>query len=301
VKSLILGGVLLLLALGLSLSSAAAAPMALADGPIVLRDAAQHELRLEHPPHRIITLLPSLTETVCALHECARLIATDRYSDWPDSVKALPKTGGLDDSQIELIVSLKPDVVILAHAPRVTDRLRELGVPTFVVETHTYADISRTVSAIGELLAVADQAASLNRDIENSVAAVAVSARRDLQGRSPLIYYEVDSGPYGAGPDSFIGELLARLGARNILTPDLGPFPKLNPEYVVRHDPDVIFVSPQEAPNLAHRPGWDQVRAVREKRICSFAPQVRDTIVRAGPRVAEGFKAMADCLERVAP
>jgi cobalamin transport system substrate-binding protein len=295
----------LLLALGLILSNLAAAPITLADGPAdeptVLRDAGQHELRLEHPPRRIITLLPSLTETVCALHECARLIATDRYSNWPDSVKALPKTGGLDDPQIELIVSLKPDVVILAHAPRVTDRLRELGVPTFVVETHTYADISGTVSAIGQLLAVPDEAASLNRDIESSVAAVAASARRGLQGRSPLFYYEVDSGPYGAGPESFIGEMLARLGARNILTPDLGPFPKLNPEYVVRHNPDVIFVSPQEAPNLDHRPGWDQIRAVREKRICSFAPQVRDTIVRAGPRVADGLKAMADCLERVAP
>jgi iron complex transport system substrate-binding protein len=287
--------------LGLAALIGAAGPIAFADGPIVLRDAAQHELRLEHMPQRIITLLPSLTETVCALHECARLIATDRYSDWPDSVKTLPKTGGLDDAQIELIVSLKADVVILAHAARVTDRLRELGVPTFDVETHTYADISRTVSAIGNLLGVPNQAVSLNRDIERSVASVAESAKHGLHGRTPLIYYEVDSGPYAAGPQSFIGEMLARLGARNILTPDLGPFPKLNPEYVVRHNPDVIFVAPKEAPNLDHRPGWDQIRAVKEKRICSFAPEVRDTIVRAGPRVAEGLQAMADCLSRVAP
>jgi iron complex transport system substrate-binding protein len=292
---------LLVLTLGFTVLSEAASPFAFADGLIVLRDAAQHELRLEHAPQRIITLLPSLTETVCALHECARLIATDRYSDWPDSVKALPKTGGLDDAQIELIVSLKPDVVILAHAARVTDRLRELGVPTFDVETHTYADISRTVSAIGQLLSVPEQAASLYRDIERSVASVAERSKRGLRGRTPLIYYEVDSGPYAAGPESFIGEMLARLGARNILTPDLGPFPKLNPEYVVRHNPDVIFVSPKEAPNLDHRPGWDQIRAVKEKRICSFAIEVRDTIVRPGPRVAEGLQAMANCLSRVAP
>jgi iron complex transport system substrate-binding protein len=50
-----------------------------------------------------------------------------------------------------------------------------------------------------------------------------------------------------------------------------------------------------------HRPGWDQIRAVREKRICTFPPEVRDTIVRPGPRVAEGFEALSRCLLRMAP
>jgi iron complex transport system substrate-binding protein len=278
-----------------------AALPAIADGPIVLRDSAQHELRLEHSPRRVITLLPSLTETVCALDECARLVATDRYSNWPPRVRGLPKTGGLDDAQIELIVGLNPDAVILAHATRVTERLRDLGITTFDVETRTFADIARTVTAIGALLGVPEKAVAVNRDIERSVDAVADAARAQLHGRSPLVYFEVDSGPYAAGPQSFIGELLARLGARNILTPELGTFPQLNPEYVVRHDPDVIFVSLSEAPNLDHRPGWAHIRAVTEKRLCSFEPAVNDTIVRPGPRVAEGLRAVADCLARVAP
>ena len=281
--------------------TAAAAPQAFADGPIVLRDSAQNELRFESSPRRIISLLPSLTETVCALGECARLVATDRYSDWPESVRSLPKTGGLEDAQIERIVSLRPDVVLLAHAPRVRDRLRGLGLTTFEAESRSYADISRTVSLIGLLLAIPDKAATLNLKIDRAVDAVVESARRDLHGRTPLVYYEIDAGPYAAGPDSYIGEMLARLGVRNIVTPDLGPFPKLNPEYVVRHPPDVILVWPKEAANLGNRPGWKEIRAVREGRICSFAPAARDTIARPGPRVAEGLQAMADCLVRVAP
>jgi iron complex transport system substrate-binding protein len=91
------------------------------------------------------------------------------------------------------------------------------------------------------------------------------------------------------------------LGARNIVEADLGPFPKLNPEYVVRRNPDVIFVSPADAAHLADRPGWDQIRAVREKRLCSFPPEVRDTIVHGGPRIADGMRAIADCLARVSP
>jgi iron complex transport system substrate-binding protein len=85
------------------------------------------------------------------------------------------------------------------------------------------------------------------------------------------------------------------------VTADLGPFPKLNPEYVVGHNPDVIFVSPVDARQLAARPGWADIRAVKEQRLCSFPAEVRDIISRPGPRVAEGMRAMAACLDRVAP
>jgi iron complex transport system substrate-binding protein len=269
--------------------------------PIVLSDATHQELRLDSPPRRIVSLLPSLTESVCELGECARLVATDRYSNWPDSVRALPKAGGLEDVQVEQIVRATPDIVLLVHAPRVLDRLRSLGVVTFEFDAQTYPDIARNISTLGVMLGIPERAKSLNAQIEHSVTTVAAEARRRLAGRAPLVYYEVDNGPYGAGPDSFIGEELTRLGARNILTPDLGPFPKLNPEYVVRANPDVVLISPAEAPNLAQRPGWSQIRALREHRICSFPPDVRDTIVRPGPRVATGLRALADCLMRMAP
>jgi len=289
--------------LALVLALTMASGFARADGadPLIFHDASNNELRLSHYPERVISLMPSLTETVCMLGECARLVGTDRYSDWPASVQGLPKAGGLDDAQIELIVSLKPDVVLLAHSPRVMERLRQLGVPTFELKSDTYDDIAATVSAIGALLGVPERALELNGRVERSVEAVAKKAKRDLRGRSPRVYFEVDSAPYAAGPGSFIGGMLARLGARNILSADLGPFPKLNPEYVVQRDPDVIFVSENAAPTLAARPGWDTIRAVKERRLCSFPRAIGDTIVRAGPRVAEGLQAMADCLVRVAP
>lgn len=274
---------------------------ALAHEPIVLSDAAHQELRLDAPPKRIVSLLPSLTESVCELGECARLVATDRYSNWPASVQTLPKAGGLEDVQVEQIVRVKPDIVLLVHAPRLLDRLQSLGVVTFQFEAQAYPDIARNISVLGAMLGVPERAKTLNAQIEQSVTAAAAEARRRLAGRAPLVYYEVDDGPYGAGPDSFIGQELTRLGARNILTSDLGPFPKLNPEYVVRANPDVILISPAEAPNLANRPGWSEIRAVREHRVCSFPPDVRDTVIRPGPRIATGVQALADCLIRVAP
>jgi iron complex transport system substrate-binding protein len=270
-------------------------------GVIVLRDDLQRAVTLEHPAQRIVSLLPSLTETICALGACDRLVATDRYSDWPERVKALPKTGGLDDAQIEEIVRLHPDLVLLSRTQRIRDRLHELGVESFALDTETYAAIAHIVTTIGAILGLPVQAGALNGQIDGAVREISAQALARRHGAGPTVYVEVDSAPYAAGPESFIGEMLSRLGARNIVTADLGPFPKLNPEYVVRDNPDVIFELHSDIAHLTERPGWDRIRAVREQRLCSFAPAVLDTIVRPGPRVADGMRAMEECLERVAP
>jgi iron complex transport system substrate-binding protein len=268
---------------------------------IVLRDDVHREVDLPHPPQRIVSLCPPLTETVCALGACDRLVATDRYSNWPASVKSLPKAGGLDDPQIELILRLHPDVVLISSSQRISDRLQQLGIASVALDTQTYAHIAHVVTVIGTMLGAPARAAELNRRIDDEVRRIGEQAVARRHGAGPSVYYEVDGGPYAAGPESFIGELLSRLGARNIVERDLGPFPKLNPEYVVRGNPDVIFTSPADVPRLGQRPGWDRIRAVRENRICSFAPEVHDTIVHAGPRIADGMRALADCLARVSP
>lgn len=266
-----------------------------------LRDDLDREVVFSQPPQRIISLMPSLTETVCALGACERLVATDEFSNWPPQVNALPKAGGLDDPGIESIVSLKPDLVLISSSQRITDRLHELGIVSFALSTQRYADIGHTVSVIGEILRIPGRAMALNETIKTAVREVSERAASKRTATRPSVYFEIDRAPYAAGPTSFIGELLALLGARNIVSADLGPFPQLNPEYVVRRDPDVIFTTPVEAAHLAERPGWDQVRAVKEGRLCYFTPAIRDTIVRPGPRVAEGMRAIADCLARVTP
>lgn len=278
----------------------AGAPQASAADALVLRDDLGRDVTFAHAPERIVSLLPSVTETVCALGACSRLVATDRFSDWPAEVRSLPKTGGLDDPQIETIVRLKPDLVLISDTQRITGRLHELGLSTFALKSESYSSIARTVTALGEILGLRERAAQLRRQIDAEVQAVSAEMMSRRRGPAPSVYFEVDRTPYAAGPSSFIGELLELLGARNIVSADLGAFPRLNPEYIVRHDPEVIFASPVDAASLAERPGWSEIRAVKHKRICSFPPEVQDTVVRAGPRVAQGMRAIADCLEKEA-
>ena len=286
------------LVLGIALSGAGRATQA---SGFVLHDDLQREVGFSHHPLRVVSLLPSVTEVVCALGACDRLVATDRYSDTPAQVRALPKVGGLEDAEVELIVRLKPDLVLISNAQRISDRLQELGIASFALNTEPTGAIGHTVTVIGEILGLSERAALLNRQIEDAVRQLAAQAKARRRGAGPTVYFEVDPAPYAAGRSSFIGELLALLGARNIVAAELGAFPKLNPEFVVRNNPDVILVSYAQKVNFAERPGWDRIRAVKEQRLCYFAPEVRYTIVRPGPRVAEGMRAIAECLESVAP
>ena len=250
------------------------------------------------PVQRIVSLLPSLTETVCALGACERLVGVDRYSNAPASVRALPQVGGGIDPNVEAIVALRPDVVLLAKSSRVTQRLESLGIRVLALEPKSHADMKRAFDQLGQLLGI-DDAQRVWRAVDASVSAAAQSLPPNA--RHARVYFEVNSAPYAAGASSFIGETLTRLGAGNIVPAALGPFPKLNPEYVVRADPDVIMVSEHSAQDLAQRPGWAGIRAVREGRICRFTSDQTDVLVRPGPRMGEAARLMARCLQEKAP
>ncbi len=260
---------------------------------IQLTDDRGQAVHLPRPPQRIVSLLPSLTETVCALEQCQRLVGVDRYSNWPASVEKLPKVGGGLDPNIEAIVALRPDVVLMATSSRGAARLESLGVPVVALEPKSHADVQRVLDKIGQVLAVPD-AQRVWRFIDAGVQAAAQSV--PASARNARVYFEVNRGPYGAGSASFIGETLTRLGARNILPATLGPFPKLNPEYVVRANPDLIMVGARSVEGLNERPGWQSMQAMRRHNICVFTPIEFDMLIRPGPRMAEGARLMARCL-----
>lgn len=250
-------------------------------------------ITLPDAPRRIVSLLPSLTESVCELGACARLVGVDRYSNYPAAVRALPQVGGGIDPSIEAIVALRPDVVLLSRATRGVAQLEALGLKVVALEPKNSADVRRVLDTLGLLLGVPD-AQRIWRDIDAGVAAAA----RGLppSARATSVYFEVNRGPYAAGASSFLGELLQRLGARNIVGPELGPFPRINPEFVVRADPDVIMVGAMNAPGMAQRPGWANLRALRQDRLCIYTADESDVLVRPGPRMAEAARLLARCL-----
>ena len=276
-------------------------PARSAESPISITDGRGRVVTLAKVPQRIVTLLPSLTESVCALDQCQRLVGVDRYSNAPAFVRGLPQVGGGLDPSIEAIVALRPDLVLLAVSSRASARLEALGVPVIALEPKTHADVHRVLGQIGSLLGLpASAPEKLWREIDAGVSAAAQSLKPGALGTR--VYFEVSRGPYAAGESSFIGETLTRLGARNVVPASLGPFPRLNPEFVVRADPDLIMVGNRSMQAMAAYPGWQAMRAMKADRVCVFGPEISDVVVRPGPRMAEAARAMAQCLnEKASP
>ena len=253
---------------------------------------------LPHSPQRIVSLLPSLTESICELGYCQRLVGVDRYSNFPASLQNLPQLGGGLDPNIEAIVALKPDVVVMAASSRAVERLRALGLNVVALEPKTHADVQRVLHKLGQLLEAPD-VDKIWRAIDAGVSAAAQSLPSSALGTR--VYFEVNPAPYGAGENSFIGETLTRLGAKNIIPAKLGPFPKLNPEFIVRANPDLLMVGDSSAEAMLQRPGWPSMRALREQRVCAFSPAQANVLVRPGPRMAEAARLMAACLSEKSP
>ncbi|MEN9385103.1 MAG: hypothetical protein RL323_2246 [Pseudomonadota bacterium] len=258
-----------------------------------IRDDRGHWIELQHAPERIVSILPALTEMVCQLGKCDKLVGVDRYATWPAGVKQLPKVGGGLDPNIEAIVKLRPDVVLAAVSSRATERLKSLGMLVVSFEPQNHLDTRNTFTRLGALLEVKN-ADSMWLGIEKEMAEVARSL--PASARAARVYMEVNDGPYGASESSFMGQTLSLLGAKNILPAQWGPFPKVNPEFVVKANPDVVMISQKYASTLAQRPGWLAMRAVREGKVCTFSEEEADILVRPGPRMPEAARLMARCL-----
>jgi iron complex transport system substrate-binding protein len=249
-------------------------------------------------PKRIVSLVPALTEVVCALDACERLVGTDRHSNWPPRVQALPKLGGLDDAQVERIVALRPDLVLVAPSARVAPRLEALGLRVLVLQADLYADLRPTLVATAAALGDAAAGERLWQRLEAQVDAAAARVPAGMRGQR--VYFEVSPAPHAAGSASFIGELLARLGLGNVVPASLGPFPQLNPEFVLRAQPDVVMASAAALAEMPRRPGWATLDALEAQRTCGFTPAQLDVIVRPGPRLGDAAGLLADCVAAVA-
>ena len=283
-------------ALGLALWGACGALFA---QHATVRDDRAVEHRFDTPPQRVVTLLPSLTEAVCAVGACDRLVGTDRYSNWPARVVALPKLGGLDDAVVERIVALRPDVVLAASSTRALARLESLGLKVLRFDSDRHEQVRATLQRIGQLFGAEQAARSAWQAVEADIAAAAAQVPPALRGRR--VYFETDATPYAAGEASFVGQTLQRLHLRNIAPAALGAFPRLSPEFVVQAQPEVILAARRNAVQMVSRPGWGRLPALRSGQVCAFDEATYELLIRPGPRMGEAARAMAACLAGLPP
>lgn len=283
-RYLAVGGFLFLLGFSLAVFAA----------PVSVVDDRGVGVMFDKPPQRVVSLLPSLTESVCALGKCDALVGVDRFSNWPLSIQELPKLGGMGDINIERIVQLKPDVVLLEKASPAIARLNSLGVRTFALDVKSMGDEERALKKLDTLLGTSE-----STRVWNQIQKEIMRANKQLssKGGNISVYFEVNHAPFAAGRSSFIGEILTQLNLINIIPESLGPFPKINPEFVVQAKPDVILLTESTTKDIQKRPGWNSIPAAKRNRICSFTADQNDVLVRPGPRMGEAALIISQCIQ----
>lgn len=279
----------------LTLALLVLAPGALAtDYPVTVVDDLGRDVTLAAAPERVISMLPSHTESVCAVGACATLVGVDTYSNYPTAVTGLPTLGDAFGPDLEAIVALEPDFVLVDEYSGLQGPLEALGIAVYAGSPQTIAETYDFLTTLGALMDRETEAAVLVGRLRGELAGVA-SVLAGVNG--PTVFVELDPTPYSVGPGSYLDELVVAAGGVNVVTAAMGPFPQVDPEYVVLQDPAFILLT--DAPfgvtiaDVAARPGWGGLSAVVSGRVIEIDQETADILSRSGPRLGEAVRRLA--------
>jgi iron complex transport system substrate-binding protein len=242
-------------------------------GAIVRVDDWGRTVALNAPARRIVSLAPATTELVFALGLGDRLVGRTRFCAYPVAALAVPDVGDGIGPNVEAVAARHPDLVLLyaSTANRAAaDRFAALGIPTLALALDRTADLRRAAILIGGL-ADATRAADALVAAFDSLRAVVVAEDGRRRGPRPTVYVDVwAQPPMTVGRGSYLEEIVREAGGDNVFDDVRASSATVSLESIVRRDPDVILVLQSDTtrvPDLAARPGWSAVRAVREGRI----------------------------------
>jgi len=237
---------------------------------------------------RIVSLTPSLTEILFAIDAGDRVRGVTAWCDYPPEAASLPRVGDFLKPNMEAMLSIKPDLVVLAATGNLLresyDNLVRLDIEVLVVWNNTIEETLDAVREIGRVLELDQNAARLEKRIRHDLAK---TKERFTSLRSQRILWVMGRKPIVAvGDGTFQDELIEAVGGINVAA-GMGAWPVLNAEFVLAADPYFIFYSAMETSrDDDHWKKFSSLKAVREARIY---PLDSDLVYRPGPRMAEGL------------
>lgn len=259
--------------------------------PLTLKDDLGRQVTLKAEPKRVISMLPSNTETVCALGACDRLVGVDKYSSYPAQVVKWQTVGDAFNPNLEAMLALKPDLVLVSKYGKLPDSLMQAGVTVISVSPESYDDVFTKTLLLGRILNREAQAKALVTTLKREMARVEILTKNATH--KPLTYFEVDPAPYSVGPNSFMGVLLGKAGARNIIPASMGDFPKVDPEFIVKANPELVLSADLTLKEAAARPGWSGLTAVKTGKVVTIPSDLNTILTIPGPRLAQAFLGLA--------
>jgi iron complex transport system substrate-binding protein len=259
-------------------------------------DEAGRTVRLAQPVERIVTLAPSLTETIYALGLDEHLVGDTDFCEYPADAKSKTKVGGTINPNIESIAALHPDVVLMTktlNRLETVHALEGLHIPVYATDAHTVGEIIASTRKLAEALGYPGSAAPVVSDMERRL--------NDLHGRladrrpKSVLFIVWEQPLISIGKDTFIADALRHAGAVSIVD-STQSWPQISLEEVVKLQPEYLVSAATHTgegavdPNaLAKLPGWRSLTALQEGKFIL----VDESIDRPGPSIVEAIEQIA--------
>lgn len=258
-------------------------------------DDLGRRIYLAKPPVRIVSLAPSVTETLFALGAGEQIVGVTQFCDYPAEAQTKPKVGYARPN-LEALVALQPDLIL---APQefiqrdVLAKLEHLKISVFVIDAKTIEDIVTHVTTVGRMLERTVAANDLTARIRQRV--VEIKARTSVFAKRRVLYVLNSEPLMTVGPGSFIHQMIEVAGGVNVAAQSSVPYPRISLEEVLKQDPEVILFPIGKAETVSDEEQqtwrrWTTMSAVKQDR---FANIPTDLVNRPGPRIGEGLDALA--------
>jgi iron complex transport system substrate-binding protein len=268
-----------------------------ASAAITTQDDTGHQLVLQKPAQRIVSLAPNTTELLFAAGAGERIVGTVQYSDYPEAARRIPRIGSFEQVDIESLIALKPDLIVLwadGGMDRQLDAVRRLGIPVYYSQVRKLADIPDAIQRLGRLTATDAQAAHAADQLRASLARLSAQYR---ERPTVSVFYQVWNKPlYTLNGAHIVSDVLRLCGGRNIFGDLSAVAPVVSIESVLLADPEAMIAGAEQG----HISGLDmwkrypQMRAVRNGNLFEISS---DLLSRASPRLIDGAALVCEKLE----
>ena len=277
--------------------------------PVMLVDALNRTVIIDHEPMRIVSCAPSITEILFAIGASNKVIGVDQFSNYPPEVIELVNQGkiavigGFSDLDIEKIIELSPDLIILTRGvqDRYVPKLEELGFTVLVITEESYSHVLSSILMIGRATGNYKEAAKLVSNIAQEVNKIRKTVSNLPKPKVLVIVWPEPI--FVAGSRTWLNELISFAGGVNVFNNTKTPYPMVSVEEILTREPEVLIVTMTELFNSTEDfikwvkdKNLDTLPAIKNGRFYTVMDVYNDVLVRPGPRVVDALKLLARIL-----
>ncbi len=258
--------------------------------PVTVKDCRGKAIKLAREPKRIVSIAPSNTEILFALGLDKQIVGVTKYCNYPAAAKKKTQIGDLRTS-VEKVISLKPDLV-LAHGFLNDDAVRSLEKHKIVVAAFDPKTLDETMRDIKTMGLMTNREKQASQIVSRMASTIALIKKKSASIKTkPKVLVAVQGDPlWAAGPKTFVDEMIRLSGGVNLASDAKSGFNQFSAEAAVWRKPDVIIYTTASDGKGFYKGLWSGTNAARKKRIHAVDP---DLLVRPGPRLTDGLKALA--------